>query len=418
MTSSDPVPFTPVPHRAGLYMAALQLVFTLGWTVYAIYLPRLAHDVGLPASAVLWILMLDQAIFTLSDFAMGVMADKVSRVVGRLGRIVAAVTLVSSLAFLLLPFVAREGTRATWLFLALVVIWAVTASALRAPPLMLLGKYAARPAVPWLAALAMLGYGLAGAAAPYLALMLRGLDARLPFVIASVAVVTATLGLSAIERMLAHHPAAAPSPAAQPLAFTGAARATLLFVVAMLAFGLGFQIHFALNSPPLFLRFAPPADLALLMPVFWVGFNLMMFPASVVTRRLGGFAVMGFAGVIGATALGAAQVAGGLGFLVAAQFVAGAAWGALLMSAFAAATALGASGAEGRTLGLMFSALALATFARIAAVAADMKSDPLLAAALPWLPAVAWIIAGLMLLALIAARGRAKAAAPSREAAA
>jgi len=30
-----------IPQGAGLYLAALELVFALGWTVYAIYLPRL-----------------------------------------------------------------------------------------------------------------------------------------------------------------------------------------------------------------------------------------------------------------------------------------------------------------------------------------------------------------------------------------
>jgi hypothetical protein len=34
---------------------------------------------------------------------------------------------------------------------------------------MLLGKYAARPAIPYLASLAMLGLGIAGAVSPYLA---------------------------------------------------------------------------------------------------------------------------------------------------------------------------------------------------------------------------------------------------------
>jgi len=47
-------------------------VFTLGWTVYAIYLPRLAASVGIAGTAVIFILMLDQAIFTITDFAMGV----------------------------------------------------------------------------------------------------------------------------------------------------------------------------------------------------------------------------------------------------------------------------------------------------------------------------------------------------------
>jgi Na+/melibiose symporter-like transporter len=95
-----------IPQGAGLYLAVLELVFALGWTVYAIYLPRLAASVGIAAGAVIYILMLDQAIFTVTDFAMGVAADKVSRLVGRLGHWVAAITLVSCLAFVGLPFVA------------------------------------------------------------------------------------------------------------------------------------------------------------------------------------------------------------------------------------------------------------------------------------------------------------------------
>src|SRR6202044_3146083 len=74
-----------IPQGAGLYLAALELVFALGWTVYAIYLPRLAASAGITAGAVIYILMLDQAIFTVTDFAVGVASDKVSRLVGRLG---------------------------------------------------------------------------------------------------------------------------------------------------------------------------------------------------------------------------------------------------------------------------------------------------------------------------------------------
>jgi len=95
----------PIPHAAGLYLAVLQLVFALGWTVYAIYLPRLAASVGISAGAVIVILMLDQVIFTLTDFSMGVAADKVSRLVGRLGHWAAAITAVSCAAFVALPFI-------------------------------------------------------------------------------------------------------------------------------------------------------------------------------------------------------------------------------------------------------------------------------------------------------------------------
>lgn len=39
--------------RAGLYFALLLLFFTLTWTVYVIFLPRLAAEAGIPKS---WIL--------------------------------------------------------------------------------------------------------------------------------------------------------------------------------------------------------------------------------------------------------------------------------------------------------------------------------------------------------------------------
>ena len=38
-------------HRFGWYLAVLQLFFTLCWTVYAIYLPKLAASAGIRAQA-------------------------------------------------------------------------------------------------------------------------------------------------------------------------------------------------------------------------------------------------------------------------------------------------------------------------------------------------------------------------------
>src|SRR5690242_3490778 len=93
-------------NRAGIYFAVLQLVFTLGWTTYVIYLPKLAQQAGIAPSAVLLILMLHQAIFTITDTAMGVAADRIAALVGRLGVIVALLTAISCAAFVALPYVA------------------------------------------------------------------------------------------------------------------------------------------------------------------------------------------------------------------------------------------------------------------------------------------------------------------------
>jgi MFS family permease len=388
-------------NRTGVYLAVLQLVFTLGWTTYVIYLPKLAADVGIAPSAVILILMLDQAIFTITDTAMGVAADKIASFVGRLGVFVAILTAISCAAFVALPYVAGTGPGAQVWFIALIVIWAATSSALRAPPLTLLGKHRAKPAIPFLSALAMLGYGLAGAVSPYLGVVLRNHDARIPFVISGVVLLITASALSRVERDLAQQlpVTAKPADVTKPLG-----QLPTFFIASMVILSLGYQLHFSINSAPFFLRFAKPDELQWLLPVFWIGFNIAMFPASVVTKHRGGLLVMGAAGLLGALAVLAAELAGNLNTLIAAQFVAGAAWGCMLMSAISAALAIGDSGAEGKVVGLVFSALALATFARMAAVAGGLQKLPEYAPLLQWAPVACWSVAGAGLLVIAASR--------------
>jgi hypothetical protein len=142
------------------------------------------------------------------------------------------------------------------------------------------------------------------------------------------------------------------------------------------------------------------------MPVFWIGFNIAMFPASVIVKHRGGLIVMGAAGLLGAVAVIGAEFAGSLNMLIVAQFIAGAAWGCMLMSAVAAALAIGDSGAEGKVVGLVFSALALATFARMAAVAGGLQKLPEYAPLLHWAPVACWAVAGAGLLAIAALRAQ------------
>ena len=387
-------------NRFGWYLAVLQLFFTLCWTVYVIYLPKLAAAAGLAPKAVVLILLLDQAIFTVCDFATGIAADKVTRVLGRLGAYVVAATALSCAAFLVMPEIAGLGAP---VLLAFIVVWTVTSSALRAPPLMLLGKYARKPAIPFLSALALLGTGIAGALGPYLTIALRDVDPRIPFAAASIVLMLTTLGMITAERRLAASPP--PESKAPPVrSFGTMTKPAIVFALGMIALALGYQMHFALNSAPLFLKFTQAPQLQWLMPVFWVGFNISMFPAGALTKRVGGYAVMGGSALIGALAIVAAHLAQGLELLVIAQFAAGAAWGAILMSAFTVAFAIGENGGEGRMSGLLFSALALATFTRILTVATGINADPSLKAVLQWAPTACWAAAGAALLYLAVAR--------------
>jgi MFS family permease len=401
MTTTElPVVTGERAYRTGLYLSVLQLVFTLLWTTYVIYLPKLAAQVGIAPAAVILILMMDQAIFTITDTAMGIAADKMEAMFGRLGVFVGALTLLSCAAFAALPFVADMGPAARGGLIALIAIWAVTSSALRAPPLVLLSKYRAKPRLPFLAALVMLGYGIAGAVSRYLGTALSDYDPRMPFILSSAVLLLVALGLTRVERDVAKPaPAKKVSSPTRPLGMV-----PVVFIAAMAILALGFELHASINNELLYLRFAKPGDLEWLVPVFWIGFSIAMFPASVVVKHRGGLMVMGLAGLFGAVAIVAAETAGGLDTVIVAQLLAGAAWGCVRMSAIPAALAIGAVGAEGKVTGLMFSALALATFARIAMVASGLQRLPDYAPLLHWAPVACWSVAGCGLLVLAASR--------------
>src|SRR4029077_8690301 len=104
---------------------------------------------------------------------------------------------------------------AAWLFLTLTLLWAITSSALRAPPLVLIGKHAAAPSVPWLSTLSLFGLGLASALSPYLTIALRDLDPRVPFIASSASLALATVGIIWAERSIAK---GAPAPNAAAVA--------------------------------------------------------------------------------------------------------------------------------------------------------------------------------------------------------
>lgn len=395
---------TTTANRTGVYLAVLQLVFALGWTTYVIYLPKLAAQAGIAPSAVILILMLDQAVFTVSDTAMGIAADRIAGLFGRIGLFVGVLTAISCAAFVALPYVAGSGPGGQVWFIVLILIWVVTSSALRAPPLTLLGRHRARPKIPFLAALAMLGYGLAGAVSPYLGVVLRDEDPRLPFLISGAVLLLTTLALSRVERGVTQD--ATPPEVAAPAKPLG--RTPIVFIASMVILSLGSQLHANINSAPFFLRFTQPDQLQWLLPVFWIGFNIAMFPASTVVKHRGGLFVIGAAGLLGALAALGAELAVNLNMLIAAQFVAGAAWGCMLMAAVSAALAIGDNGTQGRLVGLVFSALALATFARMAAVAGGLQKLPEYAPLLQWAPVACWAVAGAGLLVIAAARAQRK----------
>lgn len=396
-------PSAKAPTAIGLYLAGVQFLFAVGWIVYAIYLPTLAEQAGLPKSAVPWLLLMDQLIFVACDLAVGVWSDRAAGVLGRIGSWVLGVTLLSTVAFLVLPWVAPRGSPG--LFVAITALWAATSAALRAPPLTLLGRYVAKPAVPWLVSLVLLGTGIASAIGPYLGLTLKGLDPRLPFALAGLSLAAITAGMVRAERALSQRRAAdraagvetaAPSPAS----LTGRdGVAPIGFLLAALLAAAAAQVHANLVAAPLYLRHAPASMLPVLLPVFWAGFNLALMPASLAVKRFGALPVMAGGALVAAACSAGAWNATSLEALLLLQGLAGAAWGVSLMSGFSAAVFFGHVGREGFMGGALNSALAAAALSRIAVVT-FVAPAPVVATQWGWVPALLFALSAAMLCAI------------------
>jgi MFS family permease len=396
-----------VSTRVGLYFGLLQLVFGLTWVGYVIYLPQLAARAGISPGVVGWLLVFDQIIFALCDWAAGVAVDRVARVVGLVGKIVAGATAVSTLAFLLLPFVSRSSAD---VFVAVIVVWAITSSALRAPPLALLGRYTPVGRQPWVSSLFVVGVGLATASTPFLSGRIAAYDPRIFFCASAVSVLAATLSIVWAEKTLSRDaPPETPAPTEIRISIL------LVFLAAVLLAQFGFQVHSAVNAQRLFAKYARPGEVPTLLSVFWIGFVLLTPLASLLAKRFGGIVSMMLGALVAAGSAWAAAQATDVVSLGIAQFICGAAWGCVMVSAVVAAFAIGRHGSQGTMVGAVFSVIAVATMARIALVTAHGDQVPAVAAALPWLPTLAWLAAALLLIGVPTLRRQADTSALGRD---
>jgi MFS family permease len=220
--------------------------------------------------------------------------------------------------------------------------------------------------------------------------------------------VLVTLGLSHVEHIVRELPAQERQATTERGRVNGPAVAFLLLAILFIAFG--FQIHAFLNSKPLYLNFVPKEQLVWVLPLFWIGFKLLVFPGAAAARRYGSAKILTLGALIGASSLLWVSQADSLETLIAAQMLAGGAWGIVFMAGISTSLGLGTSGREGLILGLWFSMISLATLTRAGLVAGGVKADPALLDALHWAPGLLWLLGGLSLLALLyASRTRAAA---------
>lgn len=338
-----------------LALGSVQFFFTLGWTVYVIYLPELLKGAGIAASWLPWLLMADQLIFATMDIAFGAVADRVSEGYRKLAHLLLWLTTVSAGAFLLLPML---GSVSAGLLLVVLAIWVVSASVVRAPTMVLLAKRAKAAQqgrlVVWYAG----GVALASALSPFLGLLLKGADPRLPFALSALTLLAAVFVLC---RVSDSQPTSPENDAPPPLPFSR--YLPLLLILGLAIFG--FQLHAFVNAAPLYLQHAAKESLPWLMPLLWLGFFAALLGVGGLVKRVGALPVAALGILLTALASYAVVKAGSLELLILLQVLAGAGWALAFAGLMERASADGTRGAEGVFMGSFFAVTALGSFARI-----------------------------------------------------
>lgn len=341
--------------RSALALGSVQFFFTLGWTVYAIYLPELLKGAGIALTWLPWLLMADQLIFASMDIAFGMVADRVADGYRKLAHLLLWLTTVSAGAFLLLPMLASVSPG---LLLTVLAIWVISASVVRAPTLVLLSKRAKAAQqgrlVVWYAG----GMALASALSPFLGLALKGADPRWPFAISALSLLAAVYVL---RRVSGSQPAQAESDAPPPLPFS--AYLPLLLVLGLATFA--FQLHAFVNAGPLYLAQVGKESLPWLMPLLWLGFFAALLGVGRLVKRFGALSVAASGILLTALASYASVAVNALEALVFLQMLAGAGWALAFAGLMERASADGTRGAEGVFMGSFFAVTALSSLARI-----------------------------------------------------
>lgn len=407
--------------KTALWVLVVQCLLALSWTLYVLLLPGMLNAAGIAARWFIYVLIADQIIFAVCDWWAGVYADRIAVVWKRLGRLMIATTMLSSAALLAMPWIAKGGSAT--LLLGVIFVWAATSSALRAPVFSLLGRVRdlgresgpagrMRSSRAGMVSIALVGVSLAGAVGPYLTILLKTVDDRLPLAVSAIALALAGLWATRAEALLPRQREVAAIIGSEPPAsdfFTAGMtrrRAWWLAAIALVA-AFGTQLLNAIVAPPLYRSFVG-ADAVVWVAWFWVGFGLGLVPGARVAASphalIGAATAMAVASFAFAIGAGSASFAA----LVIGTTLAGGGWGVFSTVVFTSAVSLSGGRASlrgaGTASGMVFSALAIATFLRMICSASGFAQTP----AVMWLPEVAWAFASglLVVVALTVWRDR------------
>jgi hypothetical protein len=181
-----------------LAMALMQGAIVLCWIVYRMYIPDLLGQFGFPKDSAVIILAIEGFLAVLIEPMFGSLSDRQKTLWGLKGPFVTIGVLLSAGLLLILPAIVLLGNPDSfirWLFVALVIVWAMAMAMFRSPMLARLGEFACQRDWPYAASVLTLVGTLAGTLAlPASKQLVKGLGAGTAFAISSmILLLSATL---------------------------------------------------------------------------------------------------------------------------------------------------------------------------------------------------------------------------------
>ncbi|MEE3717449.1 MFS transporter [Tumidithrix elongata RA019] len=200
-------------------LASIQGAITMAWVIYGLYLPELLKQVGLPAAmqeiglptVIGAIFAIEGAIAVLMEPLMGGLSDRAQNQFGTRLPFVTFGAILASVLFIAIPSVvifggASDMTR--WIFLGVIITWAIAMTVFRSPAMCLLGKFAFATNLPQAASILTFVGGIAGSLRSLSSKFILSLGAALTFTIGSMVLI----GAIAVLRMVVDRQAIAPQP--------------------------------------------------------------------------------------------------------------------------------------------------------------------------------------------------------------
>lgn len=173
-----------------LAMALMQGAIILCWIVYRLYIPDLLGQFGFPKGAAIIILAIEGFLAVLVEPLFGSLSDRLKTLWGLRAPFVTIGVLIASALFLLLPGIVLLGSPESfirWVFVSVVVLWAIAMAMFRSPMLARLGEFACQQDWPYAASVLTLVGTIAGTLAlPASKEIMKGLGAGPAFAISSI----------------------------------------------------------------------------------------------------------------------------------------------------------------------------------------------------------------------------------------